>query len=399
MRKKLIFLLMIIISSLSVASCGRIRDPVTGEKAHENLRDLLMDIFEEGPANPVDAQNEFETSPQYEMRVREQQEQYLVDARDYYGQVEETTYYVIYKIEELADFNADFGSFAIPFTLSTKRPNVIAENPGPNFRLLVPPNVVESIHLYNENFFDEDGKWYRSELGALAVTTFYAAMDVENALEVRQAALDTDVYLRIGVRFDFPAAYQGYRFLSGRYEPYEEEASNLDSPEVLRIKEADLAYGEYEGKIIVKLVSIEIVDKEGTILYRWPEGLTPARTPTPSNLLTPTPTLPFVFEQTPQSSPEATEGDLFCPEAMEMRIEVGDRARVTYGDPRRVRMRLEPSTSGEILKLLNLGQEFDVIGGPKCADGFVWWEIEMGSYSGYWVAEGENNNYHIEPIE
>jgi len=399
MSKKIIALVLLVLPLL--ASCGVIKDPITGESAYGNLKDLLLNIFEEGPKNPWDPQNEFETTPEYLIRIERQKEQYEEDSKKYYSEVEKNVHYIISRITDLPEYNADMGYFSIPFTFSTASKNVLDETMGPDFRLLVPPNVVENIHLYNEEFFSEDNVWYRSELGALGITTLNASMNLQEAKSVRQAYQSSNIYLRIGIKFGFSASYEGFRYLPGRYEPFQEDKSGIDSEIVTLLKEQDLAYGKDKGKVVVKLVSVEIVSEEGASLYSWPEGLIPARTPTPSNLPLPTPTLPLFIEPTQSivSTPEQEDDTGFCPEAIETRITVGDHARVTYGDPRLVRLRADAGLSGDVLDLLSLGQEFDVVGGPKCKDGFVWWEIKLDDYSGVWVAEGKDNNYHIEPLK
>jgi hypothetical protein len=43
------------------------------------------------------------------------------------------------------------------------------------------------------------------------------------------------------------------------------------------------------------------------------------------------------------------------------------------------------------------GSEFDVIAGPICAEGLVWWQVQYGDHYG-WTAEGEGTSYWLEPV-
>ena len=42
--------------------------------------------------------------------------------------------------------------------------------------------------------------------------------------------------------------------------------------------------------------------------------------------------------------------------------------------------------------------EFDVLDGPICADGFAWWQVHFENTTG-WTAEGQDENYWLEPVE
>jgi len=395
MKKNMLWCLTTLILSLTLISCSKVVDPVTTEDAHSNLRSLLIDIFKNGPQDPWGPQGEFETTDQYETRLEQQKNVYLVEAEKYYDQIQKNTYYIVHKVEDLPRFDADTGMYNISFSLATTSSNPTSDSAGPDFRLFVPPQVVENIHLFDEYGQSFEEGWVIAESGGLGNLTFSAVMDAAGAEQLRYAATSLDIFLRIGVQFEFPQHYQGYRFLPDRYAPFD-DGEMFDSPRVVQMKEEDLTYAATNGMVVVKVASVEIVDEDGLVYHKWPEGLIPARTPTPSgeDLSTP-PATP-----TPDVTPVVTPTEIsFCPDAMPTRMRVGIGGRVTYGDPRKVRVRVAPSSSAAVFRLLQLGKEFQVIGGPECADGFVWWEIEFDNYSGFWVGEGENENYHIEPIE
>jgi hypothetical protein len=82
-------------------------------------------------------------------------------------------------------------------------------------------------------------------------------------------------------------------------------------------------------------------------------------------------------------------------DAPEPRLVVGMMGNVASTTP--VRMRDQPSTSGdEIIQIDGFG-EFVVLGGPVCGDGYNWWYVEHVGYAG-WIAEGAAGDYFVEPI-
>ncbi len=417
MKKSTVICLAVLSIAVFGCSSRTVEDPITGERVPNNLKDLLMGILEKAPGDPWNPRDQFDPTEVHGEKLFEQSVLYLTKAGDYYGRIEAQIFYIVHELkeeEDLGSFNADEGYYEIPFRMSTAHRLSDDENYGPDFHLYVPQenSVVEKLHLFNENLQTKD-EWFEGEGGGLAALIFYAYMDVENAETFWDVWKSEDVYLRIGVQFDFPSdileEFQGYRFIPDRYdilrEAYDEKKANLDSLRISIAKEEDLVYAAGDGKIIVKIVSVELVDKEGIFYHRWPFGLELVQTPTPIPTEGPTPLPTVTFEPTATlltSTPSAGETEEpFCPGAMLMRMEVGKGGRVTegppVGDPREVRLRVQPSTSAPVSSLLPLKTEFMVVGGPKCSDGFVWWQINVLGYSGYWVAEGENNNYHIEP--
>jgi len=401
--KKLVLISLLVLFPLVISGCGKAIDPVTDEEAFDTLRKIFDQVISEGPKDPWDPKDEFETTSEYQRRLSKQQEEYYSEAGEYYGGVERQTFVLIHEIEELPEFNADIGSYEIPYMISTCVSGILGKNAGPDFQLLIPPDVQENIHLFDDNLFTGD-EWYQGKNCGIAVLTFFASLRMEDARKISEAAASMAVFLRVGIQFDFPDVFQGYRFLSERYVPFEEEDSMFESPFVTELKQEDLNYGQNEGKVTVIVAWVEIVDEEGNAYHIWPRGLVPAQTPTfaPTQTKTPFPTSVLPVEPTKTRVSTSTEvveetKEPVCLGAMEMRMKVGITGRVTNGDPRSLRLREEPTISAKVITYLKLGKEFLVIGGPVCADGFLWWQIEVDSYSGYWVAEGEWGNYFIEP--
>jgi len=88
-----------------------------------------------------------------------------------------------------------------------------------------------------------------------------------------------------------------------------------------------------------------------------------------------------------------------CLNAPAPRMAVGDLGMVSTDDPRPLRVRDLPNLQGEILDEIEPGMTFEVIGGPLCADGYIWWHIQVGGDLIGWSAEGTNANYFIETLE
>lgn len=127
-----------------------------------------------------------------------------------------------------------------------------------------------------------------------------------------------------------------------------------------------------------------------------PIGL-PSRTPEPTPSPSPSPTPPPIDTPTVETSyknPPMPD----CPNAPAPRLSVGQRGRVTPGLDNRINDRPARVASGAIVvALMHAGSEFDVLAGPVCADGLVWWQVQYDKDFG-WTAEGEGTTYWLEPV-
>jgi len=85
-------------------------------------------------------------------------------------------------------------------------------------------------------------------------------------------------------------------------------------------------------------------------------------TPVPTPTSTPTPT--------PTPIPPPTE------------IAVGGNVQIVDG----VNFRIEPTTSGQLIRALAGGVVLEVVGGPQDADGFTWWQLKDVDGSIGWAA-------------
>ena len=60
-------------------------------------------------------------------------------------------------------------------------------------------------------------------------------------------------------------------------------------------------------------------------------------------------------------------------------------------------MRYEPTTISAVMGQIPAGGEFEIVAGPSCADGFVWWQVSYNGVTG-WTAEGQGSDYWLEPL-
>ncbi len=88
-----------------------------------------------------------------------------------------------------------------------------------------------------------------------------------------------------------------------------------------------------------------------------------------------------------------------CPAAMPSRLYPGARGRVSDDDPTALNVRREPGTSSPRVGQVSPGQTFQVIDGPQCVENMAWFQIIYGiSAVQGWVAEGQDEQYFVEPI-
>lgn len=91
--------------------------------------------------------------------------------------------------------------------------------------------------------------------------------------------------------------------------------------------------------------------------------------------------------------PVAAQADA-CGSSPRPRLTIGAYGRVTFGIPNNVRD--TPSKTGNLIGKLLDGESFQVTDGPKCADGFNWWQIHTTDFDG-WTAEGSDGYYWLQP--
>jgi len=94
------------------------------------------------------------------------------------------------------------------------------------------------------------------------------------------------------------------------------------------------------------------------------------------------------------SNVDSNAAMISCPGAPATRAKVGDVA-VVITDPDPLRARAVP-VDGEIVELLYKGYQFEIVGGPQCANELYWWEVRLREDKTAWIAEGIEGEYFFE---
>jgi formylglycine-generating enzyme required for sulfatase activity len=129
-----------------------------------------------------------------------------------------------------------------------------------------------------------------------------------------------------------------------------------------------------------------------------PINASPAAQPTQApaqELVTNTPLVATTAPSTPTLIPTATPTPTQCDGNLVSRLIAGQPGRVTPGDANNLRD--TPSRSGELLGQIPGSGEFMVIGGPTCADGLTWVQVDYSGVIG-WTVEATSDEYWLEPL-
>jgi hypothetical protein len=82
----------------------------------------------------------------------------------------------------------------------------------------------------------------------------------------------------------------------------------------------------------------------------------------------------------------------------ESRLKLGDKIRVAYVNGTNLRLRSSPdhSSLGNVIGGIPEGTILYIDFGPKCAGGWIWWQVTYQNESG-WVSEGNGTDWLLEP--
>lgn len=94
------------------------------------------------------------------------------------------------------------------------------------------------------------------------------------------------------------------------------------------------------------------------------------------------------------SGAASSSSGITCAGAPATRTKLGDIAVVTT-DPDPLRARETP-VDGNIVDLLYKGYQFEIVGGPQCANDLYWWQVKLREDKIAWVAEGITGEYFFE---
>lgn len=136
------------------------------------------------------------------------------------------------------------------------------------------------------------------------------------------------------------------------------------------------------------------VSEDGTLFFLCaPEGYNPLATTTP----TPAPVLPTILPTIAPTliyTPLPTAMQFTCIDLLP-RLTRGGQARVTPGLPNVLRER--PTADSRYIGEVPGEAVFDVLDGPQCAEGYIWWYIRYNGQQG-WTIENFETEYVLEPI-
>jgi hypothetical protein len=86
-----------------------------------------------------------------------------------------------------------------------------------------------------------------------------------------------------------------------------------------------------------------------------------------------------------------------CPNAPLPRLIAGEQGEVAPGIDR-LRLRALPAVGTGEVGVLYAGNEFEIIAGPSCNGGYVWWRVALDEGTTGWVAEGDWQQYYLRPV-
>ncbi|NDJ78458.1 MAG: SH3 domain-containing protein, partial [Chloroflexi bacterium] len=112
---------------------------------------------------------------------------------------------------------------------------------------------------------------------------------------------------------------------------------------------------------------------------------------------TPTQPQPTAQPTTAPATTQAPAGRIVCPGALPARLTVSYQAVATDNGIRK-NIRSQPTSESARIGQVLPGDTVDVVGGPECAQGLTWWQIEYAGLTG-WVAEGLADIYWFEPTD
>jgi len=125
-------------------------------------------------------------------------------------------------------------------------------------------------------------------------------------------------------------------------------------------------------------------------------AMLPTFTPTPGADLLPTEEL-GTGEQPPaggEGTPEAPSQPAATSQPSGGKLGIGQTVVVTDTGKNKLSFRAGPGTTYEIIRLIKDGTQLTIIGGPKDADGYTWWQMKTNDGLVGWAVED-----YLEPVK
>lgn len=187
----------------------------------------------------------------------------------------------------------------------------------------------------------------------------------------------------------------GWKLATSRFESAKASGSNnlviIDEAEgtALRIfaVTAPLEYDEIELKLHVLLDTLEVpVGTDGPASARDYEVLAAVQAEAGVS------SAESASTEDEPAAPTTAPETVSCPGTLDPLLTIGEEGHVLPGSGNNVRV--TPSVQGSRVGSLQPGVTFTVVGGPECADGYLWWQVESGSISG-WTVQGDSSDYWV----
>jgi hypothetical protein len=219
----------------------------------------------------------------------------------------------------------------------------------------------------------------------LCVSALVQAQDRSDVDAALQAAIAD-----IGARTGLPVRPGSYSWIT---------AVPLNGPQIATNCPAAAALAQNAAYRTVISVSVDY--KADRYLYYFAPDATQLTFCGATHFVTPTLTFtPVTYTPTasvtPTPSTTPRPNAVICPGFMPSRLMAGEQGRVSKGNT--VSLRSEPRTDADLIRSVYDTQTFSVLTGPICdADGHAWWQVLVGSSTG-WIVEGEGVDFYVEPI-
>lgn len=98
-------------------------------------------------------------------------------------------------------------------------------------------------------------------------------------------------------------------------------------------------------------------------------------------------------------SPTSTPGIVSCAGLLPSQLVPGDEGMVNDQDERPLNVRASAGLSGAQIGQMQIRDQFDVLEGPTCRDGYAWFRVrqQSGGLTG-WIAESGEGDYYVVPL-
>jgi hypothetical protein len=245
----------------------------------------------------------------------------------------------------------------------------------------VPESILSADYIHRFDRFTKLNTWlWMTPQDATAPYVFrVSSVDgiVDSSMAVGSSSQDSPVQLLAHENRIWVALRSGSILV---VNPVTKKIENTIETEASSLSEifymADYIWAVSFGDALV----IQIDPETGEIIETYSTGNTPPPSPTPTITNTPNPNLIWAL----------------CDQAFPTKLQVGIDAVVSDEPAIPNRVRVEPNFQSLILGYVEPGERVEILDGPVCQDGWVWWYINSQE-SGLkgWSSEGDGTDYWL----